>query len=416
MTFKTGMMLAAAFVSAVTIAPACARDLVQQGRFGFVVTPTGSQEIEGMRGRSAHANVHIMMPTAPATANTPGGAYETPASLACVYRLVVRTNGCDPHTVTTLPAGGSRVIAIVDAYDDPNAASDLATYSAEFGLAPVTSANFQTVYASGTQPAADPSGAWSLEAALDIEMAHALAPGAKIVLVEAASNSYADLMVAETKAAQLVQAGGGGEVSNSWSGGEFPFEEFYTAYFSAANVVFLAATGDRPGPSFPSALTDVIAVGGTSIDRSSSLAYVGQTSWGSSGGGVSQYVATPAFQSGLSSMVGTGRGMPDISMNADPNTGVWVFDTAPRNGSAPGWLVVGGTSVATPALAAIINASGSFQASTTAELSLIYANRLRAGEFRDVTAGACANAPTGFAVAGYDLCTGIGTPFGLRGK
>ncbi len=381
-----------------------------------MITPGASLEWPEARGRAAHANVHILHPAQPSTAAGPYGVWETPASLACLYGLTKHVSGCNPKTLKTLATGGSRVIAIVDAFDDPNAAADLAVFSTQFGLPPVTAANFSVVYAAGVQPPADSTGGWELETALDIEMAHALAPGARIVLVEAASNSYSDLLAAETVAGNIVAAGGGGEVSNSWSGGEFSFETAYKSYFTAKGVVFLAATGDLPGPSFPSVLANVVGVGGTQVYRDAAFNYQGQASWSDTGGGLSAYVPIPNFQHAVATTVGTKRGTPDVSLVADPNSGVWVYDSYFYGSGPPGWTVLGGTSVATPAVAAIINNAAAFRSSSGYELLLMYAHFGKPGFFTDVTGGSCVNDATGVATVGYDFCTGIGTPWGRHGK
>jgi subtilase family serine protease len=177
----------------------------------------------GDAGVRAHTNFRLLQPNHPFSPAAirpnsgppyPGYLYETPASIACVYGLVLPlTPYCDPNVVTANPTGGSRAIAIVDAYDYPSAASDLSTFSSQFGL---PAANFSVVYATGTQPPQDPTGGWELEEALDIEWAHAMAPNATLYLVEANSNSFTDLLVAESVATSLVTAAGGGEVSNSW--------------------------------------------------------------------------------------------------------------------------------------------------------------------------------------------------------
>jgi subtilase family serine protease len=134
-------------------------------------------------------------------------------------------DGCRIDQATENPTGGSGVVAIVDAFDNPFAERDLAAFSSQFGLPACTTANgcFKQVYARGSQPANDPGG-WSLEIALDIEMAHAFAPDAKIVLVEAQDNTGPELIFAEDLAAQMVAQGGGGTISNSWSGKEGPLE------------------------------------------------------------------------------------------------------------------------------------------------------------------------------------------------
>ena len=135
-----------------------------------------------------------------------GYAYETPASLACVYGMVAHTHGCNPNSTTTNSSGGSETIAIVDAFDDPNAAADLAFFSAQFGL-PYSDSKFKVVYEGGSAPPVDPTGGWELEESLDIEYAHAMAPHAMIYLVEANSNSDDDLFTAVIEASNLVVCG-----------------------------------------------------------------------------------------------------------------------------------------------------------------------------------------------------------------
>ena len=206
---------------------------------GKVFIPDSSMERADQIGSSAHTNIQVFLPAeAPRNEQAigppyAGYAYETPASLACVYGLVTAVTGCNPNQVTRVPSGGARMIALVDAYDAPNAASDLAKFSAQFGLPP---ANFQVVYASGSKPAYDMG--WEFEESLDVQWAHAMAPSAKIVLVEVASNSFADLMKAEDVASQMVAAAGGGEVSNSWGGSEFSGETSYDSHFVKAGGGF----------------------------------------------------------------------------------------------------------------------------------------------------------------------------------
>lgn len=391
--------------------------LFRQGRSGVIVTPSASQDRADPRRPSGHANVHILRPSGVRPrVDGPYGTYETPASLACIYAMSAVTPGCNPQVLSTPPTGGSRTIAVVDAYHYATSAADLAAYSAQFGLPAITADNFTVVYAGGVQPPADPTGGWALEAALDIEMAHALAPGAHIVLVEAASNQYSDLLTANIVAGQIVSQAGGGEVSNSWSGPEIPLEQSFQVNFEAPNTVFLAASGDLPGATFPSALPNVLSVGGTSVDRDVNGNFDGQTSWSSTGGGTSIYLPMPPYQQTAAAFTGKRRAIPDVSLVANPDTGVWIYDTSDYNGSMPGWIVVGGTSAATPLIAAIINNAGLFRTSTRAELRLMYRNQSTAANFTDVVGGACPNAANGVSGVGYDLCTGIGTPLGRYGK
>ena len=370
-------------------------------------------------GFRAHTNIRVLQlpnlraaPPAllgaqPRLPPVPGENYETPASLACIYGLVKRTYGCNPQRVTANATGGSKVIAIVDAYDDPTALSDLAAYSRQFGLPAVTAANFQVIYASGVRPPVD-SG-WRIETALDTQMAHALAPKAKIILVEAASNSFAHLLQAERIAANAVAAAGGGEVSNSWGSAEFGSEttSTYTSPFTKPSVVFFASSGDTPQPSYPAVLPNVVAVGGTTVLRDSSGVFQGEASWVDAGAGQSLYVPRPSYQTAVKGIVGSKRGIADLAAVANPDTGVWVR-------SAGSWTVVGGTSVSSPVLAAIANSAGHFLSSSAAELNRIYAN-LGTAAFRDIKTGACGTNQSRHAVAGFDFCTGVGSPIGLNG-
>jgi subtilase family serine protease len=381
---------------------------------GLVIIPGSS--VPGM-GRDAHTNVRIFAPSGRGSRSAaPYGKFETPASLACVYGVTAKTLGCNPETLTTVATTGSRMIAIVDAYDDATALNDLSVYSKQFGLPPVTASNFQVVYATGKKPKQDPTGGWEVEESLDIEMAHALAPNAKVVLVEGANNSGNALLAAERVAAGLVQAAGGGEISNSWASGESPNEAIYEKDFEAEGVVYFAAAGDSPGTEFPSVLPNIVSVGGTTIERGSDGTYQTQNTWSTAGGGNSAYIPTPGYQYAVTNIVGSMRGTPDIALVGNPASGVWVYDSTPYNGVAPAWVVIGGTSVASPAAAAVVNSAGSFNYSGWAELSDIYDHFGDGKAFFDVTGGSCVNAASENASVGYDLCTGVGAPVGLVGK
>ena len=389
-------------------------------RGGHTVTPESSIEQPEHVGVRAHTNFKMFVPAAgmaarqdspeavPQVVGPPfqGYFYETPASLACVYKLVSPSQdpGCNPNTVTANPTGGAGAIAIVDAYHYPTAASDLTRFSAQFGL---PAANLQVVFANGRQPKVNAD--WNIEAALDIQWAHAMAPGAKIYLVEAASASYSDLLNAVSVANQLLGSGGG-EVSMSWGGSEFSFETYYDGYFTQPRVVYFAASGDSPGVIWPSTFTNVVSVGGTSISRNSTTgAFQQELAWQSGGGGPSLYEPLPSFQAGLVRIPQTSRATPDVSADADPSTGVWVY-------ASPYWYVVGGTSVAAPVWAGIVNAAGSFSSASQNELATLYANRGNKSDFTNILLGSCGPNQGYLAAPGWDFCTGIGSPLGYSGK
>jgi len=408
------------------------------GQGAHVIIPPSSIPGPDDGGKRAHTNIRELVPNGPAKPQAgvarplvgppvPGTFYETPASLACIYRLVPVTPGCDPNTVTTVSNRGSKVIAIVDAFDNPSALADLTKYSAQFGLPAPTPANFQVVYARGVQPKSEPG--WTLEEALDIEMAHALAPNAKVILVEAASDSDAEILFAEDVASGLVAAAGGGEVSNSWSDYEFAGQLALDTHFSTPKVVYFASTGDSPGVNWPSTSANVVAVGGTSTSR---WPFTGAFRWESSypegGGGVSAFVPRPAYQNSISSIVGAQRGVPDVSADAYPFTGVWVFCTGNCGQIINDWHIVGGTSVSSPLFAAMTNAAGRFAPSTASELATIYANNApvqffgATGRFNKIIHGVCGPyagfttpAANGLANPLWNYCTGVGSPKGLSG-
>ncbi|HEV2020915.1 MAG TPA: hypothetical protein VGQ94_00130 [Terriglobales bacterium] len=220
------------------------------------------------------------------------------------------------------------MIAIVDAFHYPTADNDLDVFSTQFGLPHCTIANgcFKVVYASGSQPSTNCG--WAQETALDIEWAHAMAPNAKIVLVEAASNSFADLFAAVDVATAQVTTGnasGNGEVSMSWSGGEFSTESSNDSHFQNNGLVYFASSGDTGGVnSYPSVSPYVVSAGGTTIHRTNGV-FTSETAWSGSGGGPSKYEAKLAYQNGVAGTDSTKRSAPDFSFDADPASGVSVL-------------------------------------------------------------------------------------------
>ncbi len=370
---------------------------------GRAIIPSSSIQQPEDVGLRAHTNFVILVRSDgfPGS-NSPSG--ETPASLACVYKLTKQVKGCPISGTTKNPTGGAKTIAVVSAYDNPDAATDLATFSTQFGL---PTADFEQVYADGSQPPNDPGG-WSLEEALDIEWAHGMAPKAKIYLVEAASNSFADLLQAESVASKLVAAAGGGEVSNSWGGSEFTGEQADDKYFKKKGVVYFASSGGTYGDLiYPGTSPYVVSVGSTTVNRNASGDFTGES--GCCSGGDSAYEPRPAYQDIIQKIVGTWRGTPDFSFDAGPTSGVSVYDAD----GGYGWLVLTGTSVSAPSLAGIVNAAGRFSKSTNSELTKIYQEYGNQKEyhqfFRDITKG---NGCT----KGWDFCSGVGSDLTYKGK
>ena len=239
-----------------------------------------------------------------------------------------------------------------------------------------------------------------------------MAPKAKIYLVEAASTSFSDLFSAVQVASNLVAAAGGGEVSMNWSSADFYGETYYDSYFTTPGVVYFASSSDSPGPAYPSTSPDVVAAGGTTLRRNPATGnFMSEAAWEYTGGGLTFNEVTPSYQGGIASLLSGGRGVPDLSAVADPNTGVWVYDSG--NG---GWLILGGTSVSSPVLAGIVNQAGNFAPSTKAELTTIYNHMAVTTDFKDTVQGYCGYYMQDSAVKGWDFCTGVGSPSGLVGK
>lgn len=378
---------------------------------GTVVVPESSRPDRTEAATRSHTHLRLVIPNRP-QGNHPatGGAdfmAETPASLACVYRRIPRSDRCSPSAATAVATGGSRMIAIVDAYDHPNIVDNLATYSQTFGLPP---ANFSVVFASGTRPAQDRTGGWEQEEALDVEMAHALAPAAQIVLVEAASNYDTDLYKAVDVASKLVAQAGGGEVSMSFGRSEQSTDHLLDVHFQTPGVVYFASSGDDPGVEFPATSVHVVAVGGTTIARDPNTGdFLGEATWSDGGGGPSAYIPAPRYQNNIRYRSGPMRATPDIAAIANPSSPVNVYSYIPGSTSNTGWLLFGGTSVASPLVAAIANATATFRPSSFGQLLNLYGNAGAQG-FRSITRGICGPGGSYDPTLIWNACVGLGSP------
>ncbi|MGI8680466.1 MAG: putative Ig domain-containing protein [Jatrophihabitans sp.] len=318
-----------------------------------------------------------------------------PSSLQSAYKLPSAT------------AGNGQRVFIVDAYDDPNAASDLASYRSQFGLPACTSANgcFQKLNQNGaTSPLPKGDTGWAGEISLDLDMASAVCPNCGITLIEANDPSN-NLFIAAKKATDL----GAKFVSMSFGGPEDGSEPASDSqYFNAPGVVYTASTGDSgysAGVIYPATSANVVAVGGTSLNTAGNSRGYTESAWSGAGSGCSATVAKPAFQSGISAC--SKRATADVSAVADPKTGVAVYQT--YGGS--GWAVYGGTSAAAPIIASTYALAGT-PGTSTKPASLPYAH---AGNLFDVTSGSngsCSPSALCTGGAGWDGPTGVGTPNG----
>ena len=318
-----------------------------------------------------------------------------PADLQAAYRLPIGQ-------------GSGQTIAVVDAYDDPNAEADLAAYRQTYGLPPCTSATgcFRKLDQRGGAgyPAVDPG--WVLEISLDLDMVSAACPLCRIVLVEGDSSSVADLGVAEDTAAAL----GVAAISNSYGLSEGNGMQPFFPHWDHPGTTIVASSGDAgyTFAQFPALMPNVIAVGGTSLTRASNKRGWAEHAWSGAGSGCSAWVDKPAWQQDKHCHM---RTVADVSAVADPATGVAVYDTVPYFGQS-GWWILGGTSASAPLIAGVVGLAGNGD-----HLSAGYPYA-HTQYLNDVVGGSnvalwdCGGDYICTAKKGYDGPTGLGTPDG----
>ena len=362
-----------------------------------------------------------------ATASTPGA---TPAAsgkhalhacaapskgyAACFAQTLVNNNGATPNAASPsglnpadiqsaykLSGSSTATVAIVDAYDDPTAESDLGVYRSQFGLPACTTANgcFTKVGQTGGKVPRSNAN-WAVEISLDIDMVSATCPTCYILLVEASSNSFANLAAAVNYAASVP---GVTAISNSYGGSD----SAETSSYNHPGIAITASSGDSGyGIESPASYPHVIGVGGTSLTKASNTRGWSETAWNGAGSGCSTLNAKPTWQTSVTQC--SGDAVSDVSAVADPNTGVSVYDSTPYQGLS-GWEVWGGTSVASPIIASVYALSGN-----TAGYPASYTWGHASGLF-DVTSGSngsCSPAIWCTAGTGWDGPTGLGTPNG----
>jgi hypothetical protein len=362
------------------------------------------EELE-LRALLSATAAHPTFVLGPLGGTGPAGGF-TPAQMQAGYGFSsISFNG-------TAGTGSGETIAIVDAYNDPDAQSNLNTFDTEFNLASTT---VKVVNETGgtNLPGTDPTGGWELEESLDVQWAHAMAPGASILLVEASSANDSDLLTAVAYAAAHANV-----VSMSWGGSEFSGETSYDSDFDQPGVAFVASSGDEGAPAeWPAASPNVLSVGGTDLTLSSSNAWSSETGWSGSGGGPSAYESQPSYQTGIVTQQSTARATPDVAYDADPSTGVSVYDSYPYEGETLDWVEVGGTSAGAPNWSALLAIADQGRAlgvesalnSSSAQqvMDILYQNT---SDFHDITTGTSTGDPEYSAGTGYDYVTGLGSP------
>jgi subtilase family serine protease len=360
--------------------------------------------------------VHVCGAAAPGTAQCLGEVV-TRLPIAHSSSTIAGYRAAQLEAAYYLPVsrGAGQTIAVVDAYDDPTAESDLATYRRANGLAPCTTSstcfrklNEQGV--AGAYPPADPG--WGIEISLDLDMVSAACPRCHIVLVEGSSASVLDLGISENTAAAL----GVAAISNSYGLQEFNGMQQFEKYYRHPGTTILVSSGDFGfGPaSFPAVMSNVIAVGGTTLSTASNARGWSEIAWYAASSGCSAYIAKPSWQHDSHCFM---RTVADVSADADPNPGLAVYDTSfppGFDGLNPGWIAVGGTSASSPFIAGVVGLAGNGK---TMSPGFPYHN---VGDFFDVVGGSngyCGSIHNYLCngVKGYDGPTGVGTPDGARG-
>ncbi len=369
-------------------------------------TPTTTQ---GSNWASQTAQPDLSVAPMGASPNaTSGYVYYSPAQISQAYGI----------NQATLPngqqaTGAGQTIAIVDAYNDPNIQNDLATFDAGYGLAAPPS--FQVVQMGGVTQT---NSGWASETSLDVEWAHAVAPGANLLLVETPTNNYSDLLAGVQYAASQP---GVVAVSMSWGGSEFYNETSMDSAFTTpaghvggsglpGGVTFVASSGDSgawSGAQWPASSPDVLAVGGTSLYLNGSNNYSSESAWTYGGGGYSHYEWEPSFQNGVQSS--GWRTSPDVSYNANPYTGFVVYNSLNLPSGDSGWWIEGGTSAGAPQWAGIMALGDQARAANgLGSLANGQADvyNLPSSDFHAVTSGSNGYAAT----SGYNMATGLGSP------
>ena len=367
-----------------------------------------------IKNTAAHPTAQTVRPNA-----IPSGNGYGPSQLQAAYGL----------TSASASLGSGTTVAVVDAYNDPTAASDLATYRSAAGLPALTSGQFTQYNQNGSTsplPATAPaSDDWTLEESLDVDMVSAICPNCKIDLVEANNDSGTGLYVAEETAATTL---GAKYISNSWGGSESSADTTYDSqYFGVSGVVYTASAGDSAysgGVIYPATSPHVVSVGGTTLNTSSNARGWTESVWKTNssegtGSGCSAYEPTPSWQSSISLITAacSHRVDNDVAADADPNTGAAVYDTTNSNG---GWNEVGGTSESSPMIASVYALAGNNGNGGNNAADSIYTHTASLYEVTASNNGTCTPpaadsvlcTATGAANT-YNGPTGWGTPDGL---
>lgn len=312
------------------------------------------------------------------------------------------------YNLPSATAGKGQTISIVDAYDHPNIENDLKIYSTQFGLPLCTKANgcFKKVNQTGGTSYPSKNSGWALEIALDVEIAHALCPNCKILLVEATTNSFSDLLTAEDYARTHSTI-----TSNSWGSTEFSGEtnSANDGHFNHTGHPFTFSSGDSGyGVEYPASSQYVTSVGGTTLTLNANFTRKNETVWSGSGSGCSAYEPKPSWQKDKGCIRRTAT---DVAADANPTTGASVYDSVSYKNSS-GWFKVGGTSLASPIIASAYALAGN--GANTIDGSFPYSHTSALFDVISGTNGTCSPTYLCAARSGEDGPSGNGTPKGIN--
>jgi subtilase family serine protease len=333
-----------------------------------------------------------------------------PADLQAAYNL----------TSASSADGSGQIVAVVDAYDDPNAEDDLGVFRSTFGLATCTTANgcflkVNEVGESSPLPDTDSTGGWEAEESLDLDMVSAVCPNCKVLLVEANSPNNGDLYSAEDTAATTC---GANEISDSWNGSEYASETNDEIHFNHPGVMITVAGGDEgydnSNEGYPATSQYVTSVGGTTLQQSG-VTWL-ETVWPDTDSRCSIYITQPLWQKNLGSSytkICSMRIDNDVAAVADPDTGVATYDSFGGKNGCIGWCISGGTSASTPIIAAVYALAGNGASLTYASYSYSHASALR--NITSGSDGSCGATYLCTAQVGFNGPTGNGTPNGIGG-
>ena len=390
----TAAILAVGGLALASTTPAQAKPL------GYRLTNSCSTAAAGFARCMAVVRTTITSLSASGDAITPNATSpsgKSPANLVSAYSLPSST------------AGSGQTVAIVDAYNDPNAEADLAVYRSYYGLSACTTANgcFKKVNQTGGTSYPRNNGGWSQEISLDIDMVSAVCPNCKILLVEATSSSFANLGAAVNEAAAL----GANAISNSYGSSSDTADSTYGTYYNHPGIAVTASSGDSGyGTSYPASSHYVTAVGGTTLTASSTTRGWTETAWADAGSGCSSLNTALTGQASFSTGC-SGRAEADVSAVADPATGVSVYDSYAYLGSS-GWLTFGGTSVSSPIIASVYALAGN---AASIDNNYPYTHSTALYDVTSGSNGSCTTSQWCTARSGWDGPTGLGTPNGVTG-